>query len=81
MARDFRTFRAIAAPEGDAVYGIPGPLVRLEQFEPDGRGGAELRRVLWLKPDEATALGAQIRFALAGLGGVKPVPAPEPEFA
>lgn len=81
MARDFRTFSAEAFPEGDSVYGVPGPLIRLCQHEPDGRGGAELRRVLWLKPDEATALGAQLRFALAGLGGVKPLPEPEPEFA
>ena len=81
MARDFRSFVAEPFPEGDAAYAMRGPLVKLSQHEPDGRGGTELRRVLWLKPDEAVALAAQLRFALAGLGGVRPVPAPEPEFA
>ena len=76
----FRSFRASAHPEGDPVYGQRGPLIRLDHHEPDGRGGVELRRVLWLHPDEATALNAQLRFALAGLGGVEPIRAPEPEF-
>ncbi len=74
-----RTFAA-PMPEGDPVYGVAGPLVLLRHYETDGRGGAELHRVLWLKPDEAVALGAQLRFALAGLGGVKPLVEPDPDF-
>jgi hypothetical protein len=76
-----RLFSATAHPQGDPAFAVHRPLVQVAEYGPDGYGAREVKRVIWLHPDEAMALAAQLRAALASLGGVKPAPSLVEEFA
>lgn len=60
-----RIFHALALPDGDAQFGVPGPQVMLFERGPDGAHGIEIKRVRIFSPAEALALQAALLSALA----------------
>lgn len=64
-----KSFRAVPLPDGDPEWGVPGPLVSIMQYGPDGLGSAEIKRVWILDVPEAADLCVVLADALDQLGG------------
>lgn len=63
------TFSAIALPDGDPEWDVPGPLIMLVERHPgETMRSGEVRRVRFLAPEEAIQLARTLADASFRLG-------------